>query len=209
MKRTSPKSSRIKRRADAQSSSRMCSPGPRSLRWRASSPMTSAGHSLGSTRTRSASVSSMRDRSSDSDLEKSTKAIRKLYKKQLSKMKPNEIKNVKNELIRTFKENNLIFWEIFLGCRRCSELSEVRRLFGHFFFDWIPFFRRLCSRLGLDYGCFFASPMAALCKWPSATSSSWDWSWTWSCSHKHFQCWDPATPPATYYLVLPASSHSC
>ena len=113
---------------------------------------------------RSASVSSMRDRSSDSDLEKSTKAIRKLYKKQLSKMKPNEIKIVKNELIRTFKENNLIFWVIFLGCRRCSELSEVRRLFGHFFFDWIPFFRRLCSRLGLDYGCFSASPMAALCK---------------------------------------------
>lgn len=85
---------------------------------------------------------SMRDRSSDSDLEKSTKAIPKLYRKQLSKMKPNEIKIVKNELIRTFKENNLIFWEIFLGCRLCYELTEALRLFAQSFFDLIPFFRR-------------------------------------------------------------------
>ena len=138
--------------------------------------MTSAGHSLGYTRTRSASVSSMRDRSSDSDLEKSTKAIRKLYKKQLSKMKPNEIKNVKNELIRTFKENNLIFWEIFSDYRHYSVLFWVHQLFALSFFSWIPFFRQCqyCSERVLYFCYLFVLTMAGkdLCKWPSVVSSS-------------------------------------
>mgnify|MGYP007038725633 CR=1 FL=1 len=68
----------------------------------------------------------------------------------------NKMKQLKCLIIKTFKENNLVFWEI----RCCFGLSKARPLSVNLIsFDWlILFFRQLCSGIGQCFDCSSVSP---------------------------------------------------
>ena len=76
-----------------------------------------------------------------------------------SQMKAN--KELKCLIIKTFKENNLVFWEIFWEIRCCFGLSKAHALFVNLIsFDLlIQFFRQYCSEIGQCFDCFSVSPM--------------------------------------------------